>query len=580
MNAQPAPKASAAAWGKLLGLACLGVAAMISNALGVASDAYQGFVLPAAGGYTVPPQELVFWVWYLTYGLAFVGLFAFGLEQLGAAAPLHSFFERARRWKGWPVALPPLAGATSVAVRLWVLRGEVVSDDENAYLFGARTLLHGRVINPLPPQPEFFENQWIVFNSQGWFGKYPIGHPLLLALGIATHSLDVLLPALGAVTAWLTWKLGRAVLGPRRALVALVLVVLSPHFTWTHATVLSQPSSCFALLLASMAVAGRKTPARLRWLAGAALGFGLLARPLPVVLFTPVVMLHLLRGDWAQPWSKRIAGQLPVVIPSVLAVGVLMAVNAAQAGSPLESGYQGYHGSFGFFGVSLPSQVGQSIFAATLRENFWLFGWPLSLLPVFFARPKRGQLLLWGPLVGQLIYRVVQPKTVVSTTGPTYVMETVPMLALLAADGLARLRLLLARWWGNDKARTRITVAVVCSFIAAVALWTPVVAASVARGADARAVVFELLSQQGATRAVVFTEVVVEPRSYVTWAYYPQSPDPSLEQPVLVLRWPKKKGPADVVAFWQAHFKDRRAFHFIPGAEPKLLELQPVPTGN
>jgi hypothetical protein len=561
----------------LLGLTALVTAALISNALGVASDAYSGFVLPAGGAYTVPPKELVFWIWYLAYGLSFVALFSVGLEQLGMTARLAGALRAAASWKHWPLVLPLVAGATSVAVRQWVLKQQVVSDDEEAYLFGARTILHGRLVNPLPAEPEFFQNQWIVMNTKGWFSKYPPGHSLVLALGMATHTLDLVLPALGAVTAWLTYKLARALVGPRRALLALVLVVLSPHFTWTHATLLSQPTSTFALIAASLAVAKRRSSAAMRWLAGAALGFGVLARPAPVLLFVPAVMLHVLQADWKLGLRARLLGQLPLVVPVGIGAAAIGVVNAVQAGSPLESGYHSFHGYLGFFGGALPSQAGQSVFAAVLRENFWLFGWPLSLLPVFFSRPKRGQALLWGPLLGQLVYRLVMPKTVVSTTGPVYIVETIPVLSLLAADGLARLQVLLGRWWKAPRTEQRLMTATVASFVAALAMFFPVVAASVTRGANARLVVWNALAQVGATRAVVFTQALVDPKANLSWAYYAPNPDPALDEPVIFLRWPKKMSLEQVRGFAQRTFPDRPAFQFIPAPEPVLIPLESAP---
>ena len=78
------------------------------------------------------------------------------------------------------------------------------------------------------------------------------------------------------------------------------------------------------------------------------------------------------------------------------------------------------------------SEIASSLFGALLRENFWLYGVPFSLLPVLLARPRRECWLLWGCLAAELASRVISPKTVVSTTGPIYMAEAIPFLTLAA----------------------------------------------------------------------------------------------------------------------------------------------------
>lgn len=564
----------------LEGLLLLGAAAFTVHQFGESSASYQGYLLPQGGTVSVPPLELVFFTWYTVYGLTFVALTTLALERFGFAVRLADGFTRAARWKGWLVVLPLLAGATSVAVRLTLVQRQAITDDEEVYRFIARTLLAGRVINPLPPEPQFFQNQFIVLNAQGWFGKYPIGHPLVLALGQSLRLEDFLLPAMGGVTAWLTHRLARALMGPRRAVLALVLVALSPHFTWTYATLLSQTTSCFALTLAVTLLAGRRPSSRARVGAGLALGLGLLARPAPGALFIPVAMLVCWKADKALPLVPRAMAQLGLLLPASLAGVALLAVNAAQVGAPLESGYQTVHGSLGWFWGGVAGQTGLSVFAALWRENFWLLGWPLSLLPVALARPSRGKLLLFGPLVAELAYRLAVPKTVVSTTGPVYVMEVVPILAVLAADGLARLRVLSSARWGKSVAAGRVSSAASASAVAALLMFLPVMAGTLARAGDVRQVLPKLLADNGIARAVIFCDTTVPRDSAATWAYYPPNPDPALTDPVIVLRWPRGAPPEVLAEFAARRFPDRPAYQFLPGTEPRLVPLKAGPTPN
>lgn len=561
------------------GLLCLGAAAFCVDALSSAGGLYGGgFRLPARGTRTVPAEELAFFSWYFAFGLAFALFFTAGLSRLGLGARLADGLGAAARWRGWPVLLPLVAGASSVCFRMLVLSGQAVTDDEEVYLFIARTLLEGRVTNPLPGDEPFFRMQFVVLNDRGWFGKYPIGHGLVLAVALATRLQSFLLPALGGVTALLTWRLGRRLLGPRRALWGLALVVLSPHFTWTFGTLLSQTTSCFALVAATAALARPRLTAGWTALAGLALGFGVLARPAPMALFVPVAMLHIwLRGGVPRAVGKRLGGVALVAAGGALGAAGVAVVNALQAGGPLETGYHAVHGTLGWFWEGLPGQVGQSVFGALLRENFWLLGWPASLLPVLFARPSKGRILLWGPLVAELAYRAAVPKTVVSTTGPVYLTEAVPFLALLAADGLARLQVLLGRLRRGPAAartaRATVAVAAVASTLAGWLLFVPVAGGAAARGAAARTLVADKLAEAGVERALVFTDQLVPATQALTWAYYPPVPSPRLDDPILYLRWPPGAGEEKLRELSRRRFPDRRAFGFIAGKEPRLFEL-------
>ena len=142
---------------------------------------------------TIPELELVFYGFYALFGTlaltcAYGALSALGLDSRARAglAPIA----REPRRAVWPLAL--IAFGASLLFRRLVLQDQPIADDEMTYLFIARTLLRGHVVNPLPDQPDFFRNQFIVMNQDGWFGKYPIGHPLLLAVGEAVHVRDVI----------------------------------------------------------------------------------------------------------------------------------------------------------------------------------------------------------------------------------------------------------------------------------------------------------------------------------------------------------------------------------------------------
>ncbi len=569
----------------LAGLGCIAAGAWCIKFFHAAGGWYSGFWQPSEAVAGLPLLELAFDAWYLAFGSAFVALFTAGLMFMGIGERLVAGLRQLGRWKHLPLLLAFLAGAISLLFRLLVLRRQVIADDEQTYRFIAQTLLAGRVVNPLPDVSAFFGNQFVIFNEHGWFGQYPIGHPAVLAVAKVLGATDFLFPVMAGMTALLTWKLGRQLLGPRRAMVGTALVALSPHFTWTHGTLLSQPTSCFAMMLALLALLSwvRSRKSRYALAAGSALGFGLLVRPLPGVLIVGLALAvmgeRMLRQRDSHMRSLR--SIVALAAPIVLSLMLFGWVHYQQAGSPWKSGYQAQAPLA--IGSAPTGGVGLSVFGNLVRENFWLFGWPLCLLPVMAARPARGRMLLWGPPVAALIYRIGVAKTVVSTTGPTYLMEAVPALALLASDGLARLWLLARRLPGAPRGRgAQVPLAALAATLAGICIFVPVQLSSIKRGVDERNVVFEMLARTGAERALIFTTAVVRPEASLTWAYFPPVPAFDLSDPVVFLRIPKDEfAPRRMLAYWQKRLPDRPAFVFMPGDPPRLIPLSPTqPPGS
>ena len=214
----------------------------------------------------------------------------------------------------WAVpAAVALAALTTLAIRAWVLQFAPTADDESTYVFIARTLLEGRLVNPSPGDEAFFRNQFVVLSDAAWYGKYPIGHPLVLAAGEALGLRALVGPALTAAALALTVAIGRRLWAPGQALLAGGLLLLSPQFLFTGATELSQTTSGVCLLLAVWALLRLDEGGGLRAaaVAGAALGFGVLARPLPGLLFLAVAGLWVLIRYQDEPvvrQARRVVG--------------------------------------------------------------------------------------------------------------------------------------------------------------------------------------------------------------------------------------------------------------------------------
>jgi len=423
----------------------------------------------------------------------------------------------------------------------------------------------------VPEDADFFRNQFLVINEYGWHGKYPIGHPLVLALGEAVGAVDLVIPCLAALIVWSTYLVGRQLFDARIAVAGATLLLVSPHFVWTSATLLSQPTLALAMLLGSLTLLKNN---RTRWhtlLAGCCFGFGILVRPLPGALFCVVAAVQVIQLERPPGASvRRALGQAAVfgagVVPWIVLFG---AVNYAQSGNPFTSGYHEYHGGMKLL-YNDKGQVVNSVVGGLLRENFWLLGWTFALLLLPWTRPTRPGGLYWGMLLSELAYRVIAPKTVVSVTGPIYLTEVVPLLTLGCADALARI----GNYFREHPVRPSVVVA--AASLVGASMFAPLQLSALSTGAEARAVVYALLERSGAERALVFANAAVYAESAVTWAYFPDNPSPKLDDRWLFVRIPLTNDMGHrMIEFWQRRFPDRRAFVFAPTREgPRFEELK------
>ena len=508
---------------------------------------------------------------------------------LGRTTLPAALLTRLSAWRV-PPARVVLALALGAIAHAWIVRHAVlldapITDDESVYDFIAQTLARGRVTNPLPPEPERYATQFVVMNEGGWYGKYPIGHGLVIALVGLTQRVDLVGPLLASLSLWLTWQLGRRLFGERRALLGVGLLALSPHFVFTHATRLSQTTSGATLLAALLGAYELTRGGGWRWgaLTGGALAFGVLARPMPGLPIAAAILGVLaLSGRTAHlPGTQRIPASrlLGTAALAGLGAAAVLATNAAQAGAALRSGYVVAHGGHGF-GAFGGGTLTNSIGGALVRENAWLFGWPFSLLLALFGRPRRGAALYVAALAAELSYRVLVPKTVLTLTGPIYVTETVPLLALGSADGAVRLADWLARA-GVAEARARLLGVVAAAFAVAACTFIPIQLKTLHRAGTVHDAFRESLAAIGARHhALVFCDTVVDIRAHITWAYYPPPPSPDLDDDVLFVR-PDPDGNEDADrAFWLRRHPDREAFVVRDTAGGRVftrLERTPTP---
>jgi hypothetical protein len=168
--------------------------------------------------------------------------------------------------------------------------------------------------------------------------------------------------------------------------------------------------------------------------------------------------------------------------------------------------------------------------------------------------------------------RLLSASTGPSTTGPVSLLPVVPLLALLGADGLGRLR-------------RRAAAAPLLAFAGSAAMVTcfaPLELQAIGSGATTRRVVWDLLEEQHPGPALVFADLLVERRAMATWALSVPPPSPRLDDEVLFLRWPElgPRAPARqrlrvALDFARRRFPGRQALAFLPDVDgPELLTLE------
>lgn len=576
-------------------LVSLALAVLVIAAFQAAGRAYyRDFRIPQGTGMAhLLPDELAFLALFTMFGLALWALLAAALFGTALAQGLEAKGREASSHPWWvAVVVAALVTVACAWVGRDVLRGGVVTDDEHVYRFIAETLRTGAVVAPSPGRDlPFFIEQFVVLNETSRYGKYPIGHPLVLALAQAAHLERWAMPLLTGLIAWPLASIGLRHYGSTRTVLALLLFATSPQVIFTGATYLSQPTSALCLLAGcALLLAGERAERRALLLlggAGACFGFGIFARPMPGVLFAAAAVAYL----WWRARSGAIRdGRLgALAIPMAVGVAALLWVNRLQAGSALTSGYQTFHGVEDGAGgvltlltaVDLPTGT-MSIVSNLLRLDAWLFGWPLSLAFVPFARRRGAHGLAWLMLGAAFAYRLVSPKAGVGTTGPQYLFEAVPLLCLLTADGLAALAGRIAAW--RDRSAAGLVPAIVLSGLCvSLTLFLPSRLDDLARAGRAQDAVWVRIREQGVRHALVFHDGVVPPWTALSWAYFPRCNGPRLDDDVLFARVIRDEGSLDrTVSFWRRRFPDRRAMYFGWDQQtgPFLVDLESFASGR
>lgn len=397
-------------------------------------------------------------------------------------APLPSFSatEIVRRVGSNKLELALLAVLCSVAFLAAAWVSESIFDrvphteDEAAFLFQAQTIASGNVVADVPERPQFFSIPFIILRDGMWFGKYPLGFPLVLALGVLVGHPWLTNATLAALCVLVIYLLSRRLYGTITAVFAAGLLVASPFFLLQAGSLLSHVASLFwtLLFLALFPIARQQRSIVLALATGATVGMLFLSRPLTAVgIAIPYVVWSLLtivrQRKISRPYILMVSGALPLL-------AIFLGYNVLTTGSAFHTAYElwwpfdrlGFGPEIGVNGHDLDDGLRNTRVNSNALATF-LFGWPgrLSLAPAVIAvvlslvallgrlYRKRTQPTIprksetspeaWDLILASVVLSLVAIHILYWTPGqmygPRYYMEAIGPLVILSARGFMQI---------------------------------------------------------------------------------------------------------------------------------------------
>jgi hypothetical protein len=316
--------------------------------------------------------------------------------------------------------------------------------DSVAYDFQAKTLIRGAFYAPTPPVPKAFQFDSLLMRDGKWFGHYPWGHPLLLAIGHLARRPWISPPLVGASVLVLIYLIARELFSREVAIVSALLAFFSPFFQVHASNFMSHSSASFYLALGIFFLikAGRGGRCWCGFLSGLAVGLLFNTRPLnavPMIVLSFALLLYFACRGKAR-WGT-FAG---FCMGGLLTLAFCLYANHAIMGHPLTFPYSMATKPISFFNEKHPLDVAL-LHYRTLMTFFVMviFGWPVVFTTGFFmaflllARRDIWSVFLLLVFIGMTIVNTLNPSmiSVAHMYGPRYVYEPFFVFIIMAACG-------------------------------------------------------------------------------------------------------------------------------------------------
>ena len=556
-----------------------------------------GFVLDLGSIHLPRPVATTYMLFWGFFGTVFAFSLAWGVAEAGAGRrALKRLLDAAAGVSDarWILAASLLAFLSAALVRVLVLGGADLTDDEAAYRFMSQVLASGRVTADSPSAKLFFDRIFMI-NDGRYFAQYFLGWPALMLPGTLL-GLDGWMNALySALTVPALFLVLRRLAGRGGAQLGTLLFVAAPMLTIGAATRMSHTSSLMLLTWLTWAALRSRDPDAPAWIhgvVGGAFAATFFVRPATAVgLGSPLLVLWLLglRNSGAR---HRLAALAAFAAPAGVLAGLFLAVNLHQTGSWLSVAYSQYqeyvaaNGMRFYFPGHFTEPVSQWHMDnpvqslaysanALLRLNFALFGWPVSLLFIpFVAREGR---VFWWMLAAAFGLNFFTWDAGVDSFGPVHYFETALPLIVLTVLGARRVHAWLSEVTPAAPVFRVLVPALVASlFLASVVGYAPARVGALHRMAHAINLPEVAVEEAGITDAVVFVPFpfVAGCTRHPTfnWRFYWPLNAPDLSDEVL---WANHLDLDLDRALMRTRFPGRRGYYlgWTPDCRPVVVPL-------
>jgi 4-amino-4-deoxy-L-arabinose transferase-like glycosyltransferase len=391
----------------------------------------------------------------------------------------HALLERIPP-RVFAVAVAILAAVLSALIANYVFSRSATSADEIAQLWHARILLSGRLSLPADPNPEFFAIENVI-DSGRWYSQFPIGGPLVLALGATLGTPWLVNPVLCGIAAAAMYQFSRRAFGEQQGRVAALLFSLAPMVLFMAGTWMNHVPVLMLAVVALTALVewntAESTRRRVLWAAGVGVSLGAMAaiRPVDAAVMAAVVGVFQL---WmiGRNWSRL--NELGVqAVAGAIAVAPMFYANAMTTGASLRFGYDVMWGSghqIGFHAdpygdVHTIGRAFEYAITYVSELNMYVFAWPVpALVLLVIALLAMRTVTRWDAILFALFAAQVAVYSsyglVGEMLGPRFLYTVLPVVIVL----VARAPFLIAERLGPRTARAAAAGLVACILIA----WT------------------------------------------------------------------------------------------------------------
>lgn len=445
----------------------------------------------------------------------------------------------------------------------FVFHETAVTDDEYTYDFQAQTLLAGRLTNPPPPVKDNFNNVFIINDGHSWVGKYNLGHPLVIALGMLLGNRYIFIIIISLFTLLLIYHITLELFKEKKlSLCSILLGAVSPFFYMVSSSRLSHTTSAFFLALFMylfIKVVNSEYSKFNRFLisliAGLSIGYAFNTRPLTAIGFSIPFIIIVIKNLLTDIKRTTLIFFGLLFGFSLILIFTLW-YNYNITGNFLLFPFNYYSPQeavgFGTYGHT-PLLGFRNFLVEFFRLNTTLFGFPIGLLFVFiqfFYTKDYRDYILFGIIISFSTAYFFYYSPGVADLGPIYYYELIIPLLILTARGIktsVELALKISET-GKSFVYTFLLILIISSWVT----FVPEKVTHISRLTAEIREPYEHVHSYGIHNAVI----LIKRLPLKGWVFGYPSPSPKLNDDIIYCRLADRKSNLELLK----HFKGRNFF--------------------